>query len=110
MTAIAKSRTPTITQANVALQSISPSHSASAIVRAKAPTIMAHIKSINDTAQYRLQLFVAIAIVAVALTVVHSMLCLVKCCAYLTTQLSARLWCYKYCHRSAHNCATKRKK
>lgn len=52
MTAIAKSRTPTITQANVALQSSSPSHSASAIVRAKAPTIMAHIKSINDTAQY----------------------------------------------------------
>lgn len=47
--AIARSITPTITHANVALHSIWPSHNASAIVRAKAPTIMAHINSINDT-------------------------------------------------------------
>ena len=48
--AIATSIAPTITHANVALQINSPSHSASAIVRAKTPTIMAHINSINDTA------------------------------------------------------------
>ena len=34
----------------MALQINFPSHSASAIVRAKAPTIMAHINRINDTA------------------------------------------------------------
>lgn len=50
ITATATNSRPTITHAKATLQINSPSHNASAIVRAKAPTIMAHTNSTNDTA------------------------------------------------------------